>query len=227
MSNIDTSVLSGKHKIAARAAREIQPGQVINLGIGIPTLMLQYLPGDFPAPVHSENGVLGMGRACARDEADRMLIDAGGTYIHTREGVSFFDSAVSFAIIRRGRLDVAFLGTLEVAENGDLANWIVPGKTTPGVGGGMELAQKARKVIVTTTHENRKGAPKLLPRCTLPLTAPACVDVVVTELAVIDVTEQGFALRELAEGADLQDVQNKTGAELHVPYGAEERIPRF
>lgn len=216
--------MSFKHKIAARAAREVRSGDIINLGIGIPTLVAEFLPPDLPVCMHAENGILGLGEACGLDDADCMLVDAGGGYVSTRSGASFFDSAVSFALIRSGRLDIAFLGTLEVAANGDLANWLIPGKLAPGIGGGMELAQKANRLVVTTTHTTRKGAPKIIPECTLPLTAKACVDLIVTELAVIKVTPEGLALRELAEGVELQEVLDKTGAPLRVPEG---EIPVF
>jgi len=178
--------MSSKEKIAARAAREIRSGQIINLGIGIPTLILDYLPQEIEVLVQSENGILGIGPRCRNGTEDRNLIDAGANYVTLAPGASFFDSALSFALIRGGRVDISFLGTLEVSAAGDLANWIIPGKMTPGIGGGMELAQKARRVIVTTAHTTREGAPKILTRCTLPLTAPACVKTIITELAVID-----------------------------------------
>jgi 3-oxoacid CoA-transferase B subunit len=216
--------MSSKEKIAARAAREIRSGQVINLGIGIPTLILDYLPAGVDVLVQSENGILGVGPRCRRGAEDRNLIDAGANYVTLAPGASFFDSALSFALIRGGRVDITFLGTLEVSAAGDLANWIIPGKMAPGIGGGMELAQKARRVIVTTTHTTRDGAPKILARCTLPLTAPACVKTIITELAVIDVTPEGLALRELASAASLQEVRAKTDAPLLVPEG---EIPRF
>lgn len=216
--------MSDKHKIAARAAKELQPGQVINVGIGLPALMLQHLCPETPVLVHSENGVLGMCGHLDKKHADPMLIDAGGDYVGLAPGASFFDSALSFAIIRGGRLDIAFLGALEVAENGDLANWIIPGKFAPGIGGGMELAQKARRLVVMTTHTTRKGDPKILSRCTLPLTAPACVDRIITELAVMDVCGDGLVLKELAEGVTVDEVRQKTAATLLVP---ETDPPRF
>ena len=216
--------MSHKEKIAARAAREVQPGQVINLGIGIPTMIPDYLPNAGEVFIQSENGILGVGHRCGRGTEDRNLIDAGGSYVTLQPGASFFDSAVSFAIIRGGRVDITFLGTLEVSAEGDLANWIVPGKMAPGIGGGMELAQKARRVIVTTTHTTRDGRPKILERCTLPLTARGCVKTIITELAVIDVTPQGLRLRELARETSLSEVQAKTAAPLLVTDGA---IPRF
>jgi 3-oxoacid CoA-transferase B subunit len=216
--------MSIKEKIAARAAREVRPGQVINLGIGIPTLIPDYLPAANQAFIQSENGILGVGPRCPAGSEDRNLIDAGGGYVTLTPGASFFDSALSFAIIRGGRVDISFLGALEVSSAGDLANWIIPGKLAPGIGGGMELAQKARRVIVTTTHTTRAGRAKILPRCTLPLTAKGCVRTIITELAVIDVTPEGLILRELAREAGLEEVRRKTAATLHFP-GSE--IPRF
>jgi len=214
--------MSYKENIAMRAAREVSPGQIVNLGIGLPTLILEYLPED--VLVHSENGILGMGPVAGREKADPMLIDAGGGYVTIRKGASFFDRALSFALVRGGRLDFAFLGTLEVACNGDLANWIIPGKHAPGIGGAMELAQKARKVVVVTTHTTRSGEPKILQNCSLPLTAKGCVDTIITELAVLDVTAGGLVLRELAREAALEDVLSRTAAPIHVPAG---EIPRF
>jgi len=216
--------MSYKEKIARRAAAEIRAGQIINLGIGIPTLIPRYLGGSGSVVVHSENGILGMGGPCARGSEDRNLIDAGGTYVTVTPGASFFDSALSFALVRGGRLDVAVIGALEVSASGDLANWIIPGKYSPGIGGGMELAQKARRLIVATTHCTRDGAPKILERCRLPLTAKGCVDTIVTELAVIDVTPEGLILRELAQETDLETVAAQTGAALIVPGG---EISRF
>ena len=211
--------MSYKEKIARRACREIRPGNLINLGIGIPTLIPSFLPEDAPVWIHSENGILGMGQPCPREQADQNLIDAGGTYVSVLPGASFFDSSLSFALVRGGRLDVAFLGALEVSAAGDLANWIIPGKFAPGIGGAMELAQKARRVVVTTTHTDRKGRPKILRECTLPLTARACVATIVTELAVIDVTPAGLVLREVAEETALAEVSAKTAAPLTVPEG--------
>lgn len=216
--------MSYKEKIAARAAREVQPGQVINLGIGIPTMIPDYLPDTNAVFIQSENGILGVGPRCRRGTEDRNLIDAGGSYVTLQPGAAFFDSAVSFSIIRGGRVDISFLGTLEVSAAGDLANWIIPGKMAPGIGGGMELAQKARRLIVTTAHTTRDGQPKILERCTLPLTARACVKTIITELAVIDVTPQGLRLRELARETSLKEVQRKTAAPLMETNDA---IPRF
>ncbi|HDG96785.1 MAG: acyl CoA:acetate/3-ketoacid CoA transferase subunit beta [Deltaproteobacteria bacterium] len=213
-----------KEKIARRAAKEIAPGEVINLGIGIPTLIPKYLSPDKAVFIHSENGILGMGSLCSPGTEDRNLIDAGGNYVTINKGASFFDSALSFALVRGGRLDVAFLGALEVSGKGDLANWIIPGKFSPGIGGGMELAQKARRLIVTTMHTDRKGRPKILKSCTLPLTAKECVNTIITELAVMDVGPEGLVVREIAEGVDVQELIEMTDARLLVPSC---EIPRF
>ena len=216
--------MSCKEKIAARAAREVQPGQVINLGIGIPTMIPEYLPDATEVFIQSENGILGIGPRCRTGTEDRNIIDAGANYVTLAPGASFFDSALSFALIRGGRVDLSFLGTLQVSVEGDLANWIIPGKIAPGIGGGMELAQKARRVVVTTSHTTRDGAPKILPCCTLPLTARGCVRTIITELAVIDVAPEGLMLRELARETSLDEVREKTGAPLLLPEG---EIPRF
>jgi 3-oxoacid CoA-transferase B subunit len=216
--------MSYKEKIARRAAKEIAPGQVINLGIGIPTLIPNYIPEDKHVLIQSENGILGMGPRCKRGTEDRNLIDAGGNYVTTKPGASFFNSALSFALIRGGRLDVAFLGALEISETGDLANWIMPGKYAPGIGGGMELAQKAKRLIVTTSHTTRSGNPKILKECTLPLTAKACVNTIITELAVIDVTPKGLLVREMAEETDLNNLIQKTEGRFILP---DHDIPRF
>lgn len=204
-----------KDKIAGRAAREISPGMVINLGIGIPTLIPDYLPDNMPLTIHSENGIIGAGEIAPAAAADRNLIDAGGSYITTIPGAAYCDSALSFALVRGGRLDMTFLGALEVSRQGDLANWIIPGKFAPGIGGAMELAQKAKKLIITTTHTTKNGDPKLLAECTLPLTAPTCVDMIITELAVIAVDPvHGMILQEIAEETDLDTVLKATEAEL-------------
>lgn len=210
--------------MVARAAREIEPGIVVNLGIGLPTQVIDHLPPDFPVCLHTENGLTGIGPTLSPDSADRNLIDAGGAYVSTIPGSAFFDSAVSFALVRSGRLDLTMLGAFEVAENGDLANWKIPGKFSPGVGGGLELAQKARRVVVLTSHTDRAGNPKLKVACSLPLTARACVARVFTDLAVVDVGPGGFALRELAEGVSLAEVIGATGAPLALP---DHDIPRF
>ena len=211
-------------RMVARAAREIAPGMVVNLGIGLPTRVIGHLPDDMPVCLHTENGMTGIGPTLPYERADRNLIDAGGAYVSPIPGTAYFDSTVSFAMVRSGRLDITMLGAFEVAENGDLANWKIPGKFSPGAGGGMELAQKARRVIVLTTHVDRSGNPKLLRRCTLPLTAPNCVSRIFTDMAVIDVTARGCELVERAEGVAIADVVAATGATLHLP---DEEIPVF
>ena len=216
--------MSYKEKIAKRAAAEIEEGQIINLGIGIPTLIPKYLTGKKKVIVHSENGILGMGDPCKRGSEDRNLIDAGGTYVTVEPGGSFFDSVLSFSLIRSGRLDVAIIGALQVSAAGDLANWIIPGKYAPGIGGGMELAQKSQRLIITTTHTTRDGMPKILKRCELPLTAKGCVNTIITELAVMDIVNGGLLLREIAKETELDTVLSLTDADIRIPKGD---IPRF
>ncbi|MEX0971357.1 MAG: 3-oxoacid CoA-transferase subunit B [Paracoccaceae bacterium] len=206
-----------RERMLARAARELAPGMVVNLGIGLPTKVVNHLPADFPVCLHTENGLTGIGPTLSADRADRNLIDAGGAYVSTVPGSAFFDSATSFAIVRSGRLDLTMLGAFEVSAAGDLANWKIPGKFSPGVGGGLELAQKARRVVVLTDHIDRAGNPKLKQVCTLPLTARACVSRIFTDMAVIDVTAAGFVLVEVAKGVSAADVIAATGAPVTVP----------
>ena len=213
-----------KARMIARAAQEIAPGMVVNLGIGLPTRVVDHLPSGFPFCLHTENGMTGIGPSLPPERADRNLIDAGGAYVSPIPGSAYFDSAASFALVRSGRLDLTMLGAFEVAQTGDLANWKIPGKFSPGAGGAIELAQKARKVVVLTTHTDRAGAPKLVESCALPLTARGCVHRIYTDMAVIDVTETGFALREIAEGLELAQVIAATGAPLALPEGD---LPRF
>lgn len=208
-----------KHRIAQRAAREVSAGQVINLGIGIPTLLMDYLPTDQGVFVHSENGIWGMGKRAPAGRESPDLIDAGASYTTIIKGAAFFDTVTSFAIIRGGRIDITFLGALQVAQNGDLANWTIPGKMTPGIGGGMELAQKSQNVVVLTTHTTKTGDAKILPQCNLPLTAPACVSKIITDLAVIEVTTDGLMLTELAEGITADEVIAKTATPLKIASG--------
>jgi 3-oxoacid CoA-transferase subunit B len=203
--------------MVARAAREIAPGMVVNLGIGLPTQVVDHLPADFPVCLHTENGLSGIGPTLQPGAADRNLIDAGGAYVSTVPGSAFFDSAVSFALVRSGRLDLTMLGAFEVAATGDLANWKIPGRFSPGAGGGIELAQKARRVVVLTSHTDRAGNPKLKAACSLPLTARGCVARVFTDMAVIDVGPGGFVLRELAEGVSLSEVTEATASPLACP----------
>jgi 3-oxoacid CoA-transferase subunit B len=212
------------NRLLRRASRELRPGMTVNLGIGLPTLLVDCLETDFPVCLHSENGIAGQGPAVPYERADRNLIDAGGAYVSTLPGTSFFDSATSFALVRGGRLDLTILGALQVAGNGDLANWTIPGRFTPGVGGGMELAQKARRVVVLCTHTDKRGQPKLVRQCSLPLTAPACVDRVYTNMAVIDITPEGMVLREIAEEYGIDEVVAATEAPLLI---SEDEIGRF
>ena len=208
---------NARERMVARAAREIAPGMVVNLGIGLPTQVVNHLVSDFPVCLHTENGLTGIGPAKGYDTADRNLIDAGGAYVSTVPGSACFDSATSFAIVRSGRLDLTMLGAFEVSATGDLANWKIPGKFSPGAGGGIELAQKARRVVVLTSHTDRAGNPKLKQACALPLTARGCVERIFTDMAVIDVTPQGFALVETAEGISIAEVTEATGAPLMLP----------
>jgi len=216
--------VSSKDRMLARAARDIEPGMTVNLGIGLPTQVMSHVPADCPVCLHSENGIAGVGGLAPAGEANRNLIDAGGGYITCAAGGSFFDSAVSFALVRGGRLDLTLLGAFEVAANGDLANWIIPGKFAAGVGGAIELAQKAKRVGVLTTHTDKHGNPKILERCTLPLTAVGCVHRIYTDMAVCDVMPDGLHLIELAEGVTLAQVLEATGAPLVVADGP---IPVF
>lgn len=215
---------NAKAHMLRRAAQDIQPHMIVNLGIGLPTQLLTYLPEDFPVCLHSENGIAGIGPQVAYDDADRNLIDAGGTYISPILGASYFDSATSFAIVRSGRLDLTVLGAFQVAANGDLANWMIPASFTPGAGGAIELAQKAKRVVVTTMHTDKTGKPKIVENCTLPLTAKNCVSRIYTDMAVLDVTDDGLLLVEIAEGKSVQDVVNATDAALILPNG---KIPTF
>ena len=197
-----------------RAAREVLAGMTVNLGIGYPTRIIEHLEPGFPVCLHSENGIAGQGPAVAYQQADRNLIDAGGAYVSTLPGTSFFDSATSFALVRCGRLDLTILGALQIGSNGDLANWTIPGKFTPGVGGAMELAQKARRVVVLSTHLDKRGRSKIVRRCNLPLTARACVERIYTDMAVLDVTVDGLVLREIASGLAIDDVISATDVPL-------------
>jgi 3-oxoacid CoA-transferase B subunit len=205
---------AARERIAARAALELQPGDLVNLGIGLPTEVARHLPADDSVRVHAENGIVGMGAAAAPGHEDPDLIDAGGRYVTVRPGAAFLDSAGSFALVRGGRVAACVLGAFQVDVRGDLANWRVPGRAAPGVGGAMELAQRVPRVIVTTLHTDRHGAPKLVERCDLPRTARGAVDVIVTELAVLEPDGARFRLRELAPDATLEQVRAATGAEV-------------
>ena len=199
--------------IAKRAAKELHDGDVVNLGIGIPTMIPNYLPEGVTVTLQSENGAMGMGPTPAAGEEDKNLINAGGGYITLLPGGSTFDSATSFAIIRGGHVNVSFLGALQVDENGDLANWIIPGKMAPGMGGAMDLVVGAKKVILTMEH-TQKGAPKILKKCTLPLTASGQVDMIITEMGVMEITPEGIVLTEIHPEFTVEDVQAATEATL-------------
>lgn len=213
-----------KQRMLRRAAQDIQSGMTVNLGIGLPTEVLHFVAPDMPVCLHSENGIAGVGAGLSYEQADRNLIDAGGAYVSTIGGTAFFDSAVSFSIVRSGRLDLTMLGAFEVAANGDLANWMIPGKFSPGMGGAIELAQKARRVAVVMMHTDRKGNPKILPQCTLPLTAKGRVNRIFTDMAVLDVHDDGLHLTELARTVTLSELKAATAADIIIP---DHEIPTF
>lgn len=206
-----------RNRIARRAAQEIKDGMIVNLGIGIPTLVANHIPSGIQVLFHAENGILGTGSSPQNGEEDENLCNAGGFPITVVPGSSYFDSATAFGMIRRGYLDITILGALEVSEKGDLANWIVPGKRVPGMGGAMELAQKAKKVIVLMNHVSKQGKSKILKHCSLPLTAKGCVKLIVTEMAVMEVTEEGLVLREVMSPFTVEEVISHTEAALILP----------
>lgn len=203
-----------RNRIAKRAAEEIQDGMIVNLGIGIPSLVPDHLPNSLHVMFHAENGILGIGKSPEEGKEDPMLCNAGGFPVTTIPGVSYFDSSTAFGMIRSGYLDLTILGGLEVSEKGDLANWIVPGKRVPGIGGAMELAQKAKKVIVVMNHCNKNGESKIVETCTLPLTAKKCVNMIMTDKAVIEVTKHGLLLKEVMSPNTIEEVMIKTNAPL-------------
>ena len=205
-----------KEQIAKRIAMELKDGYYVNLGIGIPTLVANYIPENIEVVLQSENGLLGMGPFPFTGEEDPDLINAGKQTITTVPGSAFFDSALSFGMIRSGKVDLTVLGAMEVSENGDIANWKIPGKMVKGMGGAMDLVASADNIIVAMMHTNPKGESKLLPKCTLPLTGVRCVKKIVTDLAVLLVTANGFKLLEKAPGVSVEEIKEKTSGKLIV-----------
>lgn len=205
-----------KEQIAQRIAKELKDGYYVNLGIGIPTLVANYIPEGIRVVFQSENGLLGMGPFPYEGQEDPDLINAGKQTITTVPGSAFFDSAMSFGMIRAGKVDLTVLGAMEVSEQGDIANWKIPGKMVKGMGGAMDLVASAKNIIVAMMHSNPKGESKLLPQCTLPLTGLKCVRKIVSDLAVLDVTPEGFKLLERAPGVDVGEIKAKTAGKLLV-----------
>ncbi len=203
-----------KEQIAQRIARELRDGYYVNLGIGIPTLVANYIPKGINVVLQSENGLLGMGPFPYDDEVDPDIINAGKQTITTLPGSAFFDSAMSFGMIRSQKIDLTVLGAMEVADNGDIANWKIPGKMVKGMGGAMDLVASAKNIIVAMMHTNAKGESKLLKKCTLPLTGIRCIKKIVTDIAVLDVTPQGFKLLERAPGISVDEIKAKTEGRL-------------
>lgn len=221
MLDIDSKL--AKQIIAKRVAKELKDGQLVNLGIGLPTLVANYIPDDCAITFQSENGMVGMGPAPEEGKENKNLTNAGGSYVTTLPNGAYFDSAVSFGLIRGGHVDATILGALEVAENGDIANWIVPGKLVPGMGGAMDLVTGAKKVIVAMQHTAR-GKAKILKSCKLPLTAEKAVDMIITEYCVIEVRENGLYVTEKHPEVSIEEIQSVTEAELKADDNLKEMI---
>ena len=202
-----------KQRIARRCAKEFKDGDFVNLGIGLPTMVANYIPEEIEVTLHSENGFAGLDEAAEAGKEDVDIINSGGVYVTAVDRVNYFDTATSFGLVRGGHVKATVLGAMEVAENGDLANWIIPGKMVAGMGGAMDLVTGAERCIIVMLH-TQKGAHKILKKCTLPLTAEKCVDLIITEMGVMEVTEEGIVLTELHPDYSLEDIKAATGCEL-------------